>query len=583
MKKYACPRGLQPVRLICLAFLAFSLRCLAAEPVVVIVQGLSEPLEGNVRALLTIVRETADASPERMRLVQARAPDEIGKALEPFGYYRPKVEASLARRDGNWVATYRIDPGPPIRLTDVEVSLAGEAANLPDMRALADKFPLKRGDILDHTLYEKGKSALQDRAAELGFFNAEWTRHEIRVDLQAYRAEIHLRLDSGQRYRFGPVSFNETPLEPSLLHRFVRFAPGEPYRASAVLNLQKSLLNSGYFAKADIDPQPEHAEGREVPIRVDLGMQPRHRFEAGAGYGTDTGPRVSLGYRNRYVNSYGHSFQASARLSFIWNELDAIYAIPLKRPERDQLAVTAKSGIEDTVAGEAKVIRAGVRHSTERWGLRELLALDFHRETFKIAGETQTTLLLMPSITYTWLNADDPVYPRRGIRIDGTVSGAWDGLVSDVSLARVRFNAKGVYGLDNRNRLIARGQLGLIVTNDFNRLPLTQRFYAGGDQSVRGYRLNEISPEDRNGDRIGGRHLLVGSLEYERILFGDWGLAVFSDVGHVFNHIGEPFRIGIGMGVRWRSPVGPVRLDFGVPLSKAEDAFQIHVVLGPDL
>jgi translocation and assembly module TamA len=583
MKKYVCPRCVLSVRLICLAFLVFSLRCPAAEPVMVNIEGLSEPLEKNVRALLTIVRETADASPERMRLVQDRAPDEIGRALEPFGYYRPKVAASLSRRDGNWVAAYRIDPGLPIRLADVDVRISGEAANLPDMRVLADRFPLKQGDILDHALYEKGKDALQDRAAEFGFFDAQLTRREIRVDLKAYRAEIHLRLDSGQRYRFGPVSFNETPLEPGLLRRFVHFAPGEPYRASAVLDLQKSFLNSGYFAKADIDPQPEHAQDREIPIRVDLGMQPRNRFEAGVGYGTDTGPRVSLGYRNRYVNRYGHSFQASARLSFIWNELDAIYAIPLERPDRDQLAFTARSGLEDTVAGEAKVIRAGVRHSTVRWSLRELLALDFHRETFKIAGETQTTLLLMPSATYTWLDADDPIYPRRGIRIDGNVGGAWDGVVSDVSFARVRFNAKGVYSLNDRNRLIARGQLGLIVTDGFNRLPLTQRFYAGGDQSVRGYRLNEISPEDKNGDRIGGRHLLVGSLEYERVLFGDWGLAVFSDVGHVFNRIGEPFRIGVGVGVRWRSPVGPVRLDFGVPLSKAEDAFQVHVVLGPDL
>lgn len=567
-----------------LALLIGALRCQAADPVVVKIEGLSELLEKNVRAVLTLTGETADAAPERIRLAEARAPEEIRKALEPFGYYRPRVvEASVSRRDGNWRAEYRIDPGPPIRLSAVDVRLVGEAAPVPEMRALVDGFPLKKGDVLDQTLYEKGKGALQDRAAELGFFEARLTRHEIQVDLAAYTAKLYLRLDSGPRYRFGPISFNQTPLQPDLLRRFVRFAPREPYRASAVLALQKSLLNSGYFSNVDVDPQPERAKNRETPIKVDLDMAPRNRYDIGVGYGTDTGPRLSLGYRNRYVNSYGHSFQANGRISFIWNDLNAIYAIPLADPEKDQLAFTARSGLENTVVGNAKVLLAGVRHTTSRWGLREMLALDFQRESFKIAGVRQTTILLIPSVNYGWLYSDNAIFPSQGLRLDGTLAGAWDGLVSDVSLLRLQINAKGLYSLDDDNRLIARAQWGGLVTSDFDRLPLTQRFYAGGDQSVRGYRFNEIGPRNRNGDRIGGRHLLVGSLEYDRVLFGNWGMAVFADAGHVYNTRDEPVKIGVGVGARWRSPVGPVRLDFAVPLSKAEDAFQVHLVLGPDL
>jgi translocation and assembly module TamA len=576
-------RGRVWIRRLGLVLLAMALPCRAAEPVMVSIEGLPEPLEKNVRALLTLAGETAEASPERIHLAEQRAPEEIRKALEPFGYYRPRVEGSVSRRDHRWMAYYRVDPGPPIRLSKVDVRLYGEARHEPEMRALVDRFPLKKGDVLDHTLYEKGKVALQDRAAELGFFDARLRRHEIRVDPKSYDARIHLYLDSGRRAHFGAVAFNETPLSPELLQRFVRFKPGDPYRASLMLALQRSLLNSGYFASADVNPKTERTRDGQTPIAVNLGMAPRNRYEVGAGFGTDTGPRLSLGYRNRYVNSYGHSFQASARLSFIWNELNAVYAIPLADPEKDQLAFTAKSGLEDTVAGRAKVIRGGVRHATTRWGLREILALDFLRENFTIAGDNQTTNLLIPSASYSWLSLDDEIYPSRGWRVDGTLAGAWDGFVSDMSLARLRFFAKGVYSFDDKNRLIARGQWGELVTNDFDRLPLTQRFYAGGDQSVRGYRLNEISPKNPEGDRTGGRHLLVGSLEYDRWLFGDWGMAVFSDMGYVYNKLSEPIRIGVGVGARWRSPVGPVRLDFGVPLSKAEDAFQVHLVLGPDL
>lgn len=575
--------ALASIRLFSLAFLAAALPCGAVEPVIVKIEGLSEPLEQNVRALLTLAGEDAEATPERIRLAGQRAPDEIRQALEPFGYYRPRVNGAVTRQDNNWTAVYRVDPGPPVKLSKVDVRLYGEARNEPEMRALVDQFPLRMGDVLDHTRYEKGKGAIQDMAAELGFFDARFRLHEIRVDLRPYDAQIHLHLDSGQRARFGTVSFNETPLAPDLLQRFVRFKPGDPYRASIALALQKSLLNSGYFNKADVGPQPEHAESGRMPIAVDLGMAPRNRYDLGAGFGTDTGPRVSLGYRNRFVNGYGHSFQASARLSFIWNELNAIYAIPLADPEKDQLAFTAKSGLEDTVAGRSKVIRAGVRHATTRWGLREIVALDFQRENFTIAGANQTTNLLIPSVNYGWLSSDDAIYPRQGIRVDANLAGAWNGVGSDVSFARLRVFAKGLYSFNDENRLIARGQWGELVTGDFERLPLTQRFYAGGDQSVRGYRLNEISPENAEGDRTGGRHLLVGSIEYDRSLFGDWGMAVFSDMGWVYNKLSEPVRIGVGVGARWRSPVGPVRLDFGVPLSKSEDSFQVHLVLGPDL
>ncbi|WP_348759708.1 autotransporter assembly complex protein TamA [Candidatus Methylocalor cossyra] len=547
------------------------------------ISGLSPALEQNVRALLTMARQPADSPAAQIQLAQDRAPEEIRKALEPFGYYRPQVEAALRRVNGQWRAVYRVDPGPPLRVTEVDVRIFGEAAALPEMQALVREFPLKAGAVLDQPRYEKGKGALQDLAAELGFFDARLTRHEIRVDLSAYRAAIHLWLDSGPRYRFGPVKFNETPLQPSLLKRFVQFRPGDPYRASAVLALQRNLLNSGYFQTADVAPKPRQARARETPIQVELGMQPRHRFNIGVGYGTDTGPRTSLAYWNRYVNSYGHSFQASARLSLIWNDLDLLYAIPLANPVRDQLAFTAKSGLENTVAGESRVVRAGVRHSTARWGLRELLALDYHRETFRLNGATQTTQLLIPSLNYTWLRSDNQIYPQHGFRLDGYLGGAWRGLATDVSFLKAQLNAKGVYGLDDENRLIARGQLGWLVTDDFDRLPLTQRFYTGGDQTVRGYRFNEISPKDARGERIGGRYLTVASLEYEHLLFGTWGVAVFTDVGRVANGAGDPFRVGVGLGLRWRSPIGPVRLDLGVPLGKALDPVQVHVVLGPDL
>ena len=555
----------------------------AADPVTVRLIGLTPPLEKNVLAMLTMARKTADDNKDAIELAAARAPEEIQTALQPFGYYRPRISASVTRQKQQWVAEYRIDPGPPIHLSRVEVKLVGEANQEPEMRALVEKFPLKPGDVLDHVLYERGRDALEAQAAEMGFFDARMIARQVRVDLKSYQAQVAVEMDSGKRYRFGDLSFTQTPLAKAMMERFAQFKPDEPYRASAVLDMQRRLLNSGYFSQADIVPRREQAKDGRMPLDIDLSMVPQNRVDLGGGYGTDTGPRVSLGYRNRYLNSYGHTFQASAKLSLIWNQIDAIYAIPLEDPERDQLAFTGKLGLEDTVAGRAKVIRGGIRHGTTRWDLREILSIDYLRETFNVGYGNQTTDLLIPSVNYTWLSSDDAIFPHQGVRVDTNLAGSLEGAGSQVSFARLRMFGKGVYSLNDENRLIFRGQIGEMITSDFDRMPITERFYAGGAPTVRGYRLFEISPVNELGNRTGGRHLGVASVEYDRALFGDWGMAAFSDVGYVGNDFNGPIRTGVGLGARWRSPVGPLRLDVGVPLSKALDPVQVYLILGPDL
>ena len=555
----------------------------AADPVTVKLIGLTPPLEKNVLAMLTMARKTADDNKDAIDLAAARAPEEIQTALQPFGYYRPRISASVTRQKQQWVAEYRIDPGPPIHLSRVEVTLVGEANQEPEMRALVEKFPLKPGDVLDHVLYERGRDALEAQAAEMGFFDARMVARQVRVDLKSYQAQVAVEMDSGKRYRFGDLSFTQTPLAKEMMERFAQFKPDEPYRASAVLDMQRRLLNSGYFSQADIVPRREQARDGRMPLDIDLSMVPQNRVDLGGGYGTDTGPRVSLGYRNRYLNSYGHTFQASAKLSLIWNQIDAIYAIPLEDPERDQLAFTGKLGLEDTVAGRAKVIRGGIRHGTTRWDLREILSIDYLRETFNVGYGNQTTDLLIPSVNYTWLSSDDAIFPHQGVRVDTNLAGSLEGAGSQVSFARLRMFGKGVYSLNDENRLIFRGQIGEMITSDFDRMPITERFYAGGAPTVRGYRLFEISPVNELGKRTGGRHLGVASVEYDRALFGDWGMAAFSDVGYVGNDFNGPISTGVGLGARWRSPVGPLRLDVGVPLSKALDPVQVYLILGPDL
>lgn len=553
-----------------------------ADPITVDIAGLDDRLEQNVRARLTIAHEDDTADPARIDYAHSLAVGEIGEALEPYGYYRPRIDMSLEHRDKAWKAVYRVDPGEPMILESVDVKLIGPGQEEAGLNDLLTAYPLKPGDRLDHTLYERARSLWQNRMTEQGYFDARFTEHQLRVDLHANTAQLVLHLDTGPRYRYAGLSFNDTPLNSGLLHRFGHLSEGEPYQAATLLELQKNLLNSGFFSEADVAPELDQRAEGTVPVRVRLGMSPKNRYQAGAGYGVDTGPRLTLGYRNRYINRYGHSFQSTLRLSMIRSELDALYAIPLADPVLEQFGVTARLRTENTEAGQSRIGVAGIKRSRVRWGLREVMSLDAHQETFDIDG-SRTEFLLLPGLGYTWVDADNTLDTREGIRLSLSATGAAQAVLSDATFLRFLFSAKGIHSIQTANRLIARGQLGYMVTDDFSRIPLSQRFYAGGNASVRGYRLNEIGPINPLGQHLGGRFLMAGSLEYERTLWGAWGAAVFYDAGSVFNTTLDTLAQGVGVGVRWRSPFGPVKLDVALPLVGGMDPFQVYFMVGPEL
>ncbi len=553
-----------------------------AAPVTVEIVGVEKQLEQNIRARLTITQEDDTAAPERIRYAHELARTEIGEALEPFGYYRPVIEARLQQEDAGWHVRYQIEPGTPLRLTKVDVRLLGEGADTPELQPLVTHYPLHVGDRLDQPVYENSKRLWQNRATELGFFDARFSEHQLRVNAEDNSAELSLHLETGPRYRYAAIEFDQTPLNPDLLQRFGQFNSGEPYQAASLLELQKNLLNSGYFSRADVTPQLDRRKDGEVPVRIELGMSAKNRYQAGAGYGADTGPRLTLGYRNRYINRYGHSFQSTLRLSMIRSDLDALYAIPLQDPVKEQLGFTAQFRTENTEAGNAKLEVGGIRRSVARFGLREVLSLDFHRETYDIGG-ARTAFLVLPGISYTWLQTDNTLDTHEGIRLNLAATGASTAVLSDATFVKFLFNAKGVHSFWDKNRLIARGQMGYIVSDSFDQIPLTQRFYAGGNNSIRGYRLNEVGPLNHLNQHTGGHYLTTASLEYERTLFGAWGVALFYDVGSAANHFNVTPAQGAGIGVRWRSPFGPVKLDVATPLVGGQDPFQVYFMVGPEL
>jgi len=553
----------------------------------VIVEGVEDALRDNVLAMLDINRFAGQAAPEEVQLrwLHGKAEREIQAALQPFGYYAPAIETELNRTPAGWEARYRIQPGEPIRIAVLDVRVLGEGQQDPVFQRALDPLPLTEGQTLNHVEYERLKQTLETLAIERGFFDARFTERAIHIDLHAYQAAIHLHYDTGQRYRFGDVTFKQNILSPKLLARYPRFQPGDPYTTSDLLRLQSDLFASPYFAQVQISAPPDAASGT-APVEVELEPNKQRRYSFGLGYGTDTGIRGRARLEQRWINPRGHHYEAELLGSQIQSRLGFRYMIPGRDPTTDEYALTAGYVWQDYEQQEFERITLGGswRHQDGKW--LKNYNLNYQYEEFSVGDvPTQTSLLLIPGVNWTWVDADDRLFTTRGLLFGIDLRGASTSLLSDITFVQGALRLKGVYAPNENSRFIARADAGTtFIQENFEQLPASLRFFTGGDASVRGYAFNQIGPTDADGVVIGGKNLLVGSLEYEHRIWENWSLAAFVDSGDAFDGTSPDLKTGAGFGLRWRSPVGPVRIDFASGLDRPPgDVFRFSFSIGPDL
>jgi translocation and assembly module TamA len=553
----------------------------------VTVEGVDGPLRDNVLALLELNRFADQAAPEetRLRWLHGRAETQIREALQPFGYFDPTIESSLNPIPGGWEARYRIQPGRPVRITTLDVRILGEGQQDPAFQQAVANIPLAQGQVLDQPRYEQFKQALETLATERGYFDARFTERVIEVNLQAYEAAIRLHYDTGPRYRFGNITFKQDFLSPKLLDRYPRFKPGDPYNANDLLKLQSDLNSSPYFSQVQVHAPPDAAT-ETAPVEVELEPNKKRRFSAGLGYGTDTGARARLKVEQRWVNRQGHHYEAELQWSAVKSLVGIKYLIPGADPTTDEYSLTA-GYIQQNYRQqdyEQFIIGGGWQWQDGKW--LKNYSLSYQYEDFSVGGQPTTRAqLLIPGLNWTWVDADNRLFPTRGLLLGFELRGASTALLSDLDFVQGLVRLKGVYALNDVSRIIARGDAGAtVISQGFENLPTSLRFFTGGDASVRGYAFNSIGPTDDEGTVIGGKNLLVGSVEYEHRVWDGWSLAAFVDTGDAFDGGSPDLKTGVGVGLRWRSPIGPVRLDFASGLDRPPgDAFRFSFGIGPDL
>lgn len=554
------------------------------------IEGVRGGVRENVESLLSIrrSREEEGLTAARLRQLHGRAPEEIVAAVEPFGYYRPTVRSELTPRGDAWTARYRIDPGPRMRLERVDVEVTGPGAEDPGFEERARAFPLAAGDPLSHAAYEEGKQALIDYAADNGYLDAEMKTAEIRVDLERYSSQVVIRLASGPRYRFGEVRFHQQVLDRRVLAGYVPFERGEPITIGPLLELQDALSATPYFDRVEVTVEHEEAVDLEAPVVVELMPAARQKWDLGVGFGTDTGPRGRVGLELRRLNRHGHRAQGELMLSEIEKSFTARYLVPAYYPSTNLYTFDAGYSELTTDTSTSETVLLGGSRTRQRGRWREELGLTFQRADFEVGVDSGVSELLIPQASWTQVRADDRIYVRRGHRLQLTLRGAEESVISDSTFLQIVTDAKAIRPLNERLRLIGRLGAGYTWTSDFRRLPPTVRFFAGGDQSVRGYDFQTLGPLDVEGNVIGGEALATASVELDSLFLdfgtlGRWGAAVFYDVGGAAETIGDRLEQGTGVGLRWLSPIGLVRADVAWAVSEPGTPIRFHLMIGPDL
>lgn len=543
-------------------------------------KGIDGALEENVSAYLSSIPATDYSTSLRF---QARLDQSITEALNALGYYHAKISYSIP--EGNDELIVSIKPGLPVKVKVMDVVITGEAKDDEEFAKLIERSPLKVGKVLNQGEYDSLKSGIRNLALQRGYFNGDYKLSKLEVIPDFNEANVRLHYDSGIRYHFGPINITGSQIWENRVESMRPFEIGEPYLVSQVGEYNQNLSNTDWFSSVFVEPDLSKLdEGRELPIKVSLAPASKNQIETGLGYSTDTGVRGTLKWKKPWVSSRGHSFNTALSLSKPEQTITAGYKIPLDDVLREyyQLQFGLKHlDNRDTESLESNL--AVERHWLTDGGWHKTIYVRHLYENFSQGLQDDGVQFVLPGATFSRTRVRGGNMPMWGDKQSVTIEYGDPALLSETRVLRLLGRSSWIRGIGDNHRGLFRLEGGANITDEFEKLSPSLRFFAGGDNNIRGYGYESISPVDESGALTGGKYIVSSTLEYQYRVYGNWWAATFYDIGDAFNETPE-WKSGAGVGIRWASPVGPVSFDFAWGLDeKPEREFRIHFSLGPEL
>lgn len=553
--------------LIFIIFAFLSTAILAEAKLTIHISGITGNALKNTQARLAVAEENSVNDIDEF---YHDVPEHIKKALAPYGYFKVNVQTKRS----NHSLYFHVEPGPLTKIAHIDLEVTGPGKEDPVIQQFVQHFPLQQGKTLLTEEYEKAKDALFQTALNQGYLKAFLQKKAIEIDLTHDTANIILHLNTGERYYFGRTGFGASPFASEFLNRFVSFKEGEPFSSEKLLQFQNNLSSSGYFKNVIVTPEFENAENNQIPTQVAMTVPKSQQYKIGLGYGTFTGPRLTMGMDWRRIADAGQHLAAELKLSSVLSGLSAKYFIPGNNPLTDQYIVglNVQHFVPENGDSFSETLSAGYLKTLEKW--HHSLTLNFLNDRYSENNlPIHSSHLLYPSYTLSRISADNMINPHHGTSMSLTVQGASETFASTTSFFQSEWKGKYIFSPSAMSKVILASHFGYTVVNDLEDLPLTMNFFAGGLNSIRGYHYDSLGP---------GRYLKTASVEFQHKIIGDWSGAVFYDFGNVGNHFNDPIKVGDGLGLIYSSAVGPVKLYVGRAESEKTKPLNIEFSIGPE-
>jgi translocation and assembly module TamA len=534
---------------------------------------------------------TNDGDPANAAQLDRRAREDVAlltTLLRAEGFYDARVQTRIEVGPRPLVVL-EATPGALYRFS--AVTLAGVEAAGGKASALADTFGIAATDPVNADAVAAGEAALRQSIGREGFPFAVVGEPEIVVDRAAGTATLAIDVRPGGARRFGRITTNPDNGVFGARHvgEIARFVPGQPYDASALDDLRRALIQTGLVSSVDITPVAG-ATSDDVDVAVKLEPAPPRTVAGELGYGTGEGARAELSWTHRNL------FPPEGALTVrgVLGTREQLGSLVYRRSNfrgRDRVltAQIAAAHLErDAFEADTLSLSASLERQTNiffqktwTWSLgAELLASD-ERDVVRSTGEARRRTFLIAALptSLTYDGSDDLLNPSRGFRLGGRFSPELSLQGAAFGYTRVQLDGS-VYQPVGSVVLAARTRIGSILGAPRDQVAPSRRYYAGGGASVRGYGYQDIGPRDVNGDPIGGRSLAEFSIEARIKTFGAFGVVPFVDAGNIYTGVLPKLsgmRYGAGLGVRYYSNFGPIRVDVGTPINPQPGVARVAV------
>jgi len=628
-------------KLVCLLLLAAAWP--ADADVAYVVIGLNETLTANVLSHVDTVQfgPSARLRPRDHEKVIDKAMADARAALRPYGFYAPDISARIVeQQDRSAIVELTIEAGPPVRIAAVDVGVAGPGAGDREINSWLRAWPLGEGAVLDQSVWEDEKQKAIETARSRGYLAAKFTDHRLELDLDRNLATMVLLLDTGPRYVMGDVEYVGHNLKPGILQYIPRFEKGDPYSARLVSRLRTDLWKTGYFDDVTVlEMVRDELEPPTVDFSVRVGTETRNHYSGALGWGDDTGIRLQTNYSRHPMSPNGDR----ADVGIGYQELDDQFTLrsryrrpwigrarqwwdveftlrfenqdlEVKRDEEDEDFVQLANGdlderhirfgrlkVKNLKGGEAQRFTTPFvqfLNSDQRYDLLDTTPDDptTRVENPELEGRLRTIEnALSVGLDYEVVDVQGRAFETFGRRDRAWIFHSNSAFGSTVEFTQLYASTRRSFLLGDRLKFHVRGEIGYTdaevdefeltipgqsdLNLSFTRLPNFYRFKAGGSMSVRGYGFEQLSNND-----IGSNHIITASAEAEYRFLNAWSGAVFADIGNAFNEWKDPdLKRGIGIGIRWYSFAGEIRIDVAQAIDFEGKPLRYHLTIGTPL